>query len=733
MATINALTAWLQIPPAELPANFYRLLGVAPFTFDSAEIDAGFEQQRQRLKSHLAGPNAVLAARVLAKLETARACLLDAQRRAAYDVQLRALIGCSAEELAGMSSDEDVPSVDEVLPTLVLNSPAATPAKSPPANSNARREPIQPVAEISAPQRRASAWVWFAGMAACFVGGVAITIGGMMWLRPAVSLAPIDKSVDRKPAGAEVAADQIQPPAPPTVPTAETSLASDNPSVEVNPPPSSPPPLTLDPPVVGDAPPDGAQVAARAGDPPTQVEPGEAKVATGTTEQVEEEIGLDSLLTLLTKSAAPPPLPQCRSEQERGQYLAHVQAMLEAGLGKVRDRAKAKASYEQALALCDSDPRLYYGLALSLATTQASEASALLRLALERGAFAYPPAWRLLIDLEQKRSLDARLIGGLPNFATRLEAETGSWPDESAKVEFAAYLGRVVAFGQGPAGLSDKLAGSVAAVDQEILARLQGTRKQVYELAKADVLARYEELNLQLRPAAPTVSASPPSPPAMAPELAATKQGLADAEAKLIRTKEEHDRNWELTKIEFQKEWSKLEAEWKIAADTAQSVINQIARNEADIKSMNFEIFAIKAQLAAKDSTKSGAVAIPLTVVTLSNQVIQKTLEITAFKVQLDAYRRQGYAVQLRAQERLAAMAKAEAVYQRATRQTVTESSLIADKRRVLAAEIKVHAVRRPRSAAAVGDAAALKRLSTYAPLDVQAEAKRITQSYRTP
>ena len=102
MATINALTAWLQIPAAELPANFYRLLGVAPVTFDSAEIERGFQQQRKRLESQAGEANAVLATRVLAKLETARTCLLDSQRRAAYDVQLRALIGCSAEELAGM-------------------------------------------------------------------------------------------------------------------------------------------------------------------------------------------------------------------------------------------------------------------------------------------------------------------------------------------------------------------------------------------------------------------------------------------------------------------------------------------------------------------------------------------------------------------------------------------------------------------------------------------------------
>lgn len=80
---------WLGIPPDEQPPHHYRLLAIRPFEQDADVIDAAAEQRMTLLRSRQTGRHAALSQQLLNELAAARACLLDADKRRAYDEQLQ--------------------------------------------------------------------------------------------------------------------------------------------------------------------------------------------------------------------------------------------------------------------------------------------------------------------------------------------------------------------------------------------------------------------------------------------------------------------------------------------------------------------------------------------------------------------------------------------------------------------------------------------------------------------
>lgn len=83
---------WLGIPPAEQPANWYRLLGLANFEADPVVINNASNQRLQFLRSHANGPYNQLALRVIQEVERARNGLLDSGTRTAYEAGLRPVL-----------------------------------------------------------------------------------------------------------------------------------------------------------------------------------------------------------------------------------------------------------------------------------------------------------------------------------------------------------------------------------------------------------------------------------------------------------------------------------------------------------------------------------------------------------------------------------------------------------------------------------------------------------------
>ena len=81
---------WLGIPPAEQPANYYRLLAIPMFEASPDVIDSAADRQTAHLRTFQGGKHGPITQRLLNEVAAARVCLLNAAQKAAYDQKLRA-------------------------------------------------------------------------------------------------------------------------------------------------------------------------------------------------------------------------------------------------------------------------------------------------------------------------------------------------------------------------------------------------------------------------------------------------------------------------------------------------------------------------------------------------------------------------------------------------------------------------------------------------------------------
>jgi hypothetical protein len=138
---------WLGIPPKDQPPNHYRLLGLELFEENRTVIATAADRQMGFIKNYQTGPVEAeeLSQRILNELAAARLCLLNREKKAAYDQTLRAAL---EPAFAGI-----VPSDDATLrrPSPLEPGKPPIPAASP---TPARRVPVQaPVAaELVLPQ-----------------------------------------------------------------------------------------------------------------------------------------------------------------------------------------------------------------------------------------------------------------------------------------------------------------------------------------------------------------------------------------------------------------------------------------------------------------------------------------------------------------------------------------------------------------------------------------------------
>lgn len=80
---------WLGIPPKDQPPHHYRLLGIELYEDDPDVIEAAANRLMAYLHEISTGEMADQAQKLLNEISTARICLLNEQRRAAYDAKLR--------------------------------------------------------------------------------------------------------------------------------------------------------------------------------------------------------------------------------------------------------------------------------------------------------------------------------------------------------------------------------------------------------------------------------------------------------------------------------------------------------------------------------------------------------------------------------------------------------------------------------------------------------------------
>ena len=104
--------AWLAIPPKDQPPNYYRLLGVELFESTAKVIQTAAEQRTVYLRTFQIGKHSAESQKLLGEVATAKICLLNTEKKAAYDQRLRQELQTSATQASGSKSaglDSSVP------------------------------------------------------------------------------------------------------------------------------------------------------------------------------------------------------------------------------------------------------------------------------------------------------------------------------------------------------------------------------------------------------------------------------------------------------------------------------------------------------------------------------------------------------------------------------------------------------------------------------------------------
>ncbi|MDA1164743.1 MAG: malectin domain-containing carbohydrate-binding protein [Planctomycetota bacterium] len=142
---------WLGITPALQPPTHYQLLGLAAFESSSEVIEAAAQRQSCYLREVSVGKHRKQSQKLLNEVSAARRCLLDLEKKQAYDEQLRrqAEEAAAAKEVAGEVLIQPTESVDAAASVPDLRVPDATVSTS--ANRNEKKHAEKPASDIVVP------------------------------------------------------------------------------------------------------------------------------------------------------------------------------------------------------------------------------------------------------------------------------------------------------------------------------------------------------------------------------------------------------------------------------------------------------------------------------------------------------------------------------------------------------------------------------------------------------
>ena len=114
---------WLGVPASEQPPNHYRLLGIPAFEESPTVIENAADRQMMLLRTFQAGKHAAESQRLLNELAAARVCLLNPQKKAAYDQWLRQHLQPSSGQTDRSEADSLDPGLAAALETRRTSAP----------------------------------------------------------------------------------------------------------------------------------------------------------------------------------------------------------------------------------------------------------------------------------------------------------------------------------------------------------------------------------------------------------------------------------------------------------------------------------------------------------------------------------------------------------------------------------------------------------------------------------
>ena len=96
---------WLGIPASEQPPNHYRLLGIPQLEESPAVIENAANQRMAHLRTFQTGKHVAESQRLLNEVAAARVCLLNVEKKTAYDRSLRPRLPASSEPAGDSAAD----------------------------------------------------------------------------------------------------------------------------------------------------------------------------------------------------------------------------------------------------------------------------------------------------------------------------------------------------------------------------------------------------------------------------------------------------------------------------------------------------------------------------------------------------------------------------------------------------------------------------------------------------
>ncbi|HVX12998.1 MAG TPA: serine/threonine-protein kinase [Pirellulales bacterium] len=117
----DAYQEWLLIPPGEQPPHYYGLLDIALFEDDAEVIRGAADRKMAHVRAYEVGEHARLSQKLLDQLSEAKSCLLDPQKKAAYDADLRQRDRATLVAWPPTAKPQSIVSVFEAQGELALN------------------------------------------------------------------------------------------------------------------------------------------------------------------------------------------------------------------------------------------------------------------------------------------------------------------------------------------------------------------------------------------------------------------------------------------------------------------------------------------------------------------------------------------------------------------------------------------------------------------------------------
>ena len=137
---------WLGIPPRDQPPHHYRLLGIEPFEADTDVIANAADGRMAQVKNFQGGKHAAASQRILNELAAAKVCLLNPERKAAYDRLLRQQLAARTAAPAGGAAATAAPAANDAMASFLTSVTGGAPRRTDSRAPRRRKKSLLPVA-----------------------------------------------------------------------------------------------------------------------------------------------------------------------------------------------------------------------------------------------------------------------------------------------------------------------------------------------------------------------------------------------------------------------------------------------------------------------------------------------------------------------------------------------------------------------------------------------------------